>query len=60
MVIVAEFGDINDRRGAKTETVKFVWRGTIRFAFFRVHPSGRELVCVCLTGYREGQKLPRR
>ncbi|HKH29063.1 MAG TPA: hypothetical protein VKA61_12125 [Sphingomicrobium sp.] len=60
MVIQTEFGDIDDRRGVKVETEQFVWRDRIRIAFFRIHPSGRELICVCFTGYRPGQKLPRR
>lgn len=60
MIIVSEFGDPHDRRGMRIKTEEFVWRGEVRIAFFRAHPSGPELVCVCRTGYRLGQKLPRR
>ncbi|MFL5001405.1 MAG: hypothetical protein ACJ8FU_08290 [Xanthobacteraceae bacterium] len=58
MVLQAEFGE--PFRGKYASAEQFVWRGRVRIAFFRIHPSGRELVCVFLTHYRAGQKLPRR
>lgn len=61
MILQIEFGDPfeePDRGGHTSE--QFVWRDQIRIAFWRVHPSGRELVWVFLTDYCAGQKLPRR
>lgn len=58
MILRTEFGEPFGGRNAVAE--QFVWRGRIRIAFFRIHPSGWELVGVCLTGYLASHKLPRR
>lgn len=60
MVLQAEWGDWRDEDRGTISMEPFLWRGRIRLAVYRVHPSGRELVCVMSTGYRAGQALPKR
>lgn len=59
MVLQVEFGCAYGR-DHDVYIEQFEWRGRIRVAFFRRHPSGPELIGVAHTGVRAGQKLPRR
>ena len=55
-----EFGDPIEGQVGEYRTEKFHWRGFLRYALFRVHPSGLELISVMLTPYKLGQKVPTR
>jgi hypothetical protein len=59
MIGKMEFGEW-DALAGHSILEEFHWRGIIRLAIYRLHPSGRELVAVIGTSRRVGQTLPKR